>query len=46
MTAFPFAYKAPLLTLDHVSMRFGSELVLRDLNAQVLDVIRVSSPCK
>ena len=40
MTAFPFAYKAPLLTLDHVSMRFGSELVLRDLNAQVLDVIR------
>ncbi|AMJ65190.1 ATP-binding cassette domain-containing protein [Hymenobacter sp. PAMC 26628] len=40
MTPFPHTYKAPLLTLENVSMRFGAELVLRDLNAQVLDVVR------
>ena len=40
MTALPYSYKAPLLTLDHVSMQYGPDLILRDLNAQVLDVIR------
>jgi ABC-type nitrate/sulfonate/bicarbonate transport system ATPase subunit len=40
MTALPYSYKSPLLTLDHVSMRYGNDLILRDLNAQVLDVIR------
>lgn len=33
MTALPHSYKSPLLTLDHVSMRYGSDLILRDLNA-------------
>ncbi|MGI4885676.1 MAG: ATP-binding cassette domain-containing protein [Janthinobacterium lividum] len=40
MTAFPYTYKAPLLTLENVSLQIGSDLILRDLNAQVLDVIR------
>ena len=40
MTALPHSYKEPLLTLDNVSMRFGNELILRDLTAQVLDVVR------
>jgi len=40
MTALPHSYKEPLLTLDNVSMRFGNELILRDLNTQVLDVVR------
>ena len=40
MTALPYAYKEPLLTLENVSMRFNDELILRDLNAQVLDVVR------
>nr|WP_254245035.1 ATP-binding cassette domain-containing protein [Hymenobacter sp. BRD67] len=40
MTALPHSYKDPLLTLQDVSMSFGSEVILRDLNVQVLDVIR------
>jgi ABC-type nitrate/sulfonate/bicarbonate transport system ATPase subunit len=40
MTALPHSYKDPLLTLQDVSMSFGSETILRDLNVQVLDVIR------
>jgi len=40
MTALPHSYKDPLLTLQDVSMQFGSEVILRDLNVQVLDVIR------
>ena len=40
MTALPYSYKSPLLTLDNVSMQFNSDLILRDLNAQVLDVVR------
>jgi polar amino acid transport system ATP-binding protein/sulfate transport system ATP-binding protein len=40
MTALPYSYKSPLLTLDHVSMHYNNDLILRDLNAQVLDVIR------
>lgn len=40
MTALPHSYKEPLLTLQDVSVSFGPELVLRDLNVQVLDVIR------
>jgi ABC-type nitrate/sulfonate/bicarbonate transport system ATPase subunit len=40
MTALPHSYKDPLLTLQDVSMSFGNEVILRDLNVQVLDVIR------
>jgi len=40
MTALPHSYKEPLLTLDNVSMSYNNELILRDLNAQVLDVVR------
>ncbi|RYY15004.1 MAG: ATP-binding cassette domain-containing protein, partial [Cytophagaceae bacterium] len=40
MTALPYSYKSPLLTLDHVSLHYGNDLILRDLNAQVLDVVR------
>ncbi|MGI4874079.1 MAG: ATP-binding cassette domain-containing protein [Janthinobacterium lividum] len=40
MLPLPHSYKSPLLTLNNVSMRFGQELILRDLNAQVLDVVR------
>ena len=40
MTALPHSYKEPLLTLQDVSVSFGPELILRDLNVQVLDVIR------
>jgi ABC-type nitrate/sulfonate/bicarbonate transport system ATPase subunit len=40
MTALPHSYKEPLLTLENVSMRYNNELILRDINAQVLDVIR------
>jgi len=36
----PYFYKEPVLTLDNVSMSFGGELVLRDISAQVLDVVR------
>lgn len=40
MLPLPYSYKAPLLTLENVSLRYGPDLILRDLNAQVLDVIR------
>ena len=40
MTTFPYSYKSPLLTLDNVSMRYQNDLILRDINAEVLDVIR------
>ena len=40
MTALPYQYKAPLLTLEHVSVSYGADLILRDLNAEVLDVVR------
>jgi polar amino acid transport system ATP-binding protein/sulfate transport system ATP-binding protein len=36
----PYFYKEPVLTLENVSMSFDGELVLRDINAQVLDVVR------
>ncbi|MBG8554092.1 ATP-binding cassette domain-containing protein [Hymenobacter guriensis] len=36
----PYFYKAPVLTLDNVSMEYGGETVLRDISAQVLDVCR------
>ncbi|WP_426061627.1 ATP-binding cassette domain-containing protein [Hymenobacter sp. B1770] len=34
------SYKDPVLTLSGVSMSFNNELVLRDINAQILDVTR------
>ncbi|UOQ77282.1 ATP-binding cassette domain-containing protein [Hymenobacter sp. 5516J-16] len=36
----PYFYKAPVLTLDNVSMQFEGETILRDISAQVLDVCR------
>jgi polar amino acid transport system ATP-binding protein/sulfate transport system ATP-binding protein len=36
----PYFYKAPVLTLDNVSMEFNGETILRDISAQVLDVCR------
>lgn len=36
----PYFYKAPVLTLDNVSMEYGGETILRDISAQVLDVCR------
>ncbi|WP_303311620.1 ATP-binding cassette domain-containing protein [Hymenobacter sp. BT730] len=36
----PYFYKAPVLTLDNVSMEYAGETVLRDISAQVLDVCR------
>ncbi len=35
-----FSYKEPLLTLANVSQQFGGEVVLRDINVQVRDVVR------
>ena len=40
MTAHTYAYESPILTLQNVSMSFHNEPVLRDINAQVLDVTR------
>jgi ABC-type nitrate/sulfonate/bicarbonate transport system ATPase subunit len=40
MTALPYNYKEPILTLENISMSFHGEPVLRDINAQVLDVTR------
>ena len=40
MTAHTYAYKDPILTLNGVSIAFNDEPVLRDINAQVLDVTR------
>jgi polar amino acid transport system ATP-binding protein/sulfate transport system ATP-binding protein len=34
------SYKEPLLTLDNISMKFGDELVLRDISVQVRNVVR------
>ncbi|TGD77147.1 ATP-binding cassette domain-containing protein [Hymenobacter wooponensis] len=36
----PYFYKAPVLTLEGISMTFEGEVILRDINAQVLDVCR------
>ena len=35
-----FQYKDPLLTLSNVSQQFGGEVVLRDINLEVRDVVR------
>ncbi|UOQ96427.1 ATP-binding cassette domain-containing protein [Hymenobacter sp. 5317J-9] len=40
MTALPFNYKEPILTLSNISMSFHGETILRDINAQILDVTR------
>ena len=40
MHPLPYQYKAPLLTLENVSVSYGPDIILRDLNAQVLDVVR------
>ncbi|SHI43894.1 sulfate transport system ATP-binding protein [Hymenobacter daecheongensis DSM 21074] len=36
----PYSYKEPVLTLEGVSMSYNGELILRDIEAQVLDVVR------
>jgi ABC-type nitrate/sulfonate/bicarbonate transport system ATPase subunit len=36
----PYSYKEPVLTLEGVSMSYNGELILRDIDAQVLDVVR------
>jgi ABC-type nitrate/sulfonate/bicarbonate transport system ATPase subunit len=36
----PYFYKAPVLTLDNVSLTLNGETILRDISAQVLDVCR------
>ncbi|TGE18070.1 ATP-binding cassette domain-containing protein [Hymenobacter elongatus] len=36
----PYVHKEPLLTLDNVSMSYNGEVVLRDISAQVCDVVR------
>ncbi|WP_046244771.1 ATP-binding cassette domain-containing protein [Hymenobacter terrenus] len=40
MTAQPYNYRDAILTLSNVSMSFHGEPVLRDINAQILDVTR------
>ena len=40
MTAHTYAYRDPILTLSGVSIAFHGEPILRDINAQVLDVTR------
>lgn len=35
-----FAYKEPLLTLANISQQFNGEVVLRDINVQILNVVR------
>ncbi len=40
MTAHTHAYADPILTLDNISMSFHGEVILRNINAQILDVIR------
>ncbi|MFC6223620.1 ATP-binding cassette domain-containing protein [Hymenobacter artigasi] len=40
MTAHTHAYRDPILTLNNVSIAFHNEPILRDINAQVLDVTR------
>jgi polar amino acid transport system ATP-binding protein/sulfate transport system ATP-binding protein len=40
MTAHTYAYKDPILTLNGVSISFHGEKILRDINAQILDVTR------
>ncbi|WP_460502212.1 ATP-binding cassette domain-containing protein, partial [Hymenobacter agri] len=40
MTAHTYAYRDPILTLNNVSIAFHGEPILRDINAQVLDVTR------
>ena len=40
MTAHTHAYRDPILTLSGVSIAFNGEPILRDINAQVLDVTR------
>lgn len=36
----PYSHHEPVLTLDNISMTFHGELVLRDISAQVLNVVR------
>ena len=40
MTTHTHAYRDPILTLQNVSMSFHNEPILRDINAQILDVTR------
>ncbi|OON67647.1 ATP-binding cassette domain-containing protein [Hymenobacter sp. CRA2] len=36
----PYSHHEPVLTLDNISMAYNGELVLRDISAQVLNVVR------
>jgi ABC-type nitrate/sulfonate/bicarbonate transport system ATPase subunit len=36
----PYFYKEPVLTLEGISMRYNGEEILRDIDAQVLNVVR------
>jgi len=40
MTSHTHAYRDPILTLQGISMSFNGEPILRDINAQILDVTR------
>jgi ABC-type nitrate/sulfonate/bicarbonate transport system ATPase subunit len=40
MNPLPHSYQEPVLTLSKVSMQFNGELILRDISAQVLNVVR------
>ena len=40
MTTHTYAYRDPILTLSGVSIAFNGEPILRDINAQVLDMTR------
>ena len=40
MTAHTHSYADPILSLNNISMSFNNEPILRDINAQILDVIR------
>ncbi|MDQ2771055.1 MAG: ATP-binding cassette domain-containing protein [Bacteroidota bacterium] len=40
MTTHAHSYADPILTLDNISLSFHGEVILRDINARILDVIR------
>jgi polar amino acid transport system ATP-binding protein/sulfate transport system ATP-binding protein len=40
MNPFPHSYHEALLTLNNVSLTLNNELILRDINAQILNVVR------
>jgi len=40
MNPLPHSYQEPVLTLSKVSMQFNGELILRDIDAQIRNVVR------